>query len=148
MMNKIVPYKLSQLRVLSFSTLLLLLGMAAQAAPDPILLGQKCTGCHALPPGSGVDDGRFKPGAHAEHAMIACDQCHTTGADDDHVNGVIALKPELEYQYGQAVPWPSLGSGSCGGLGHPFQPLACHERMPEAKCIWIPGKSCRPMPKP
>jgi len=138
----------SRLKILPFSIVFLIISLTAQATPNPVLLGKKCGGCHALPPGSGPDNGPFKPGAHAEHATIACEQCHGTGAEDDHVNGVISLKPEFEYQYGNAVPWPSIGSGSCGGKGFSFRPQGCHERMPNAKCFWVPGKNCRPVDKP
>ncbi|MDD5758465.1 MAG: hypothetical protein PHI06_05220 [Desulfobulbaceae bacterium] len=128
---------------LPFALAALMFTMSAQATPSPILLGKKCGGCHALPPGTGEEHGPFKPGAHTQHIALSCDQCHNSGIEDDHINGIISLKPELEYQYGYAVPWPSVGSGSCGGLGHPFRPTGCHEQMPKAKCFWIPGKNCR-----
>jgi hypothetical protein len=125
--------------------LILSIGIAANAATSPTEFGKECGGCHAIPPGSGQDHGPFKPGAHAAHAALACQQCHPTVSDHSHINGVVSLNPGLEYQYGNAVPWPTLGSGSCGGLGFPFQPSGCHERMPNAKCNWLPGKSCTPV---
>ena len=131
-------------RVVPIILLLLAMGVAAAAGPMPALMGKKCSGCHALPPGSGPDNGRFKPGAHVEHLALSCDRCHSTGFEADHVNGVITIKAEIEYQYGTKVPWPSAGSGSCGGLGYPFRPQGCHERMPDAKCFWVPGKNCQP----
>ncbi|MBA3013337.1 MAG: hypothetical protein KKD63_06735 [Proteobacteria bacterium] len=114
-------------------------------------LGKTCGGCHALPPGTGPEDGRFKPGSHAEHKMFSCESCHTVGftnITEEHVNGKISLKPEIEYQYGTDVPWPSIGSGTCGGLGHPYQLQGCHEQMPDARCFWVPGKKCQTLENP
>lgn len=123
----------------------------AETTPDTTgRLGTNCGGCHALPPGTGPDDGRFKPGSHAEHGALACERCHTAGMaeiTEEHVNGTISLKPEIEYQYGTEVPWPSVGSGSCGGQGYPYPLTGCHEQMPDAKCFWVPGKKCQP-PEP
>lgn len=122
----------------------------AMAAPTPGAtgqLGKRCGECHAIPPGTGPDEGRFKPGSHAEHSKFTCDRCHPTGVSDtteEHVNGTISIKPEIEYQYGSEVPWPSMGSGTCGGLGYAYQLKGCHEQMPDAKCFWVPGKKCQP----
>jgi len=107
-----------------------------------------CSGCHGIPPGTGgPEDGRFKPGSHAEHRQFACDRCHPVGLADitaGHINGTISLKPEIEYQYGVEVPWPSIGSGTCGGRGYAYPLAGCHEQMPDAKCFWVPGKKCTP----
>lgn len=116
---------------------------AAQAITNPVFAQKKCDRCHATPPGSAPDDGRFKAGAHVEHAQILCNECHLTGIEDDHINGVITLKPEIGYQYGSQVPWPGTGGGSCGGSANPMQMPGCHERMAKAKCSWVPGKNCR-----
>lgn len=132
-----------RMKALPFVLGFLVIAVIAQATPSLLVLGEKCVGCHALPPGTGEEHGLFKPGAHAEHITLSCDQCHRTGLENDHINGIISLKSELEYQHGEAIPWPSLGSGSCGGLGHPFQPTGCHAQMPKAKCFWIPGKNCQ-----
>lgn len=130
-------------QLLPLSILFMLIGMTVQATPNPNVFAEECRGCHGMPLGRGQDNARFKMGAHAEHATIVCDQCHTTGAADDHVNGVISLRSEIEYQYGSEVPWPSMGGGSCGGLDHPFQLTGCHEQRSTAKCVWSPGKNCR-----
>lgn len=109
-------------------------------------LGKACGGCHAIPPGAGHGDGRFKPGSHVEHNKFSCDRCHLTGISDtteEHVDGKVSLRPEIEYQYGAEVPWPSLGSGSCGGFGYPYLLAGCHEQMPNATCFWVPGKKCQ-----
>lgn len=128
-------------KVLALSLAFLVIGTtAAQAITNPVFAQKKCDRCHAMPP---EDDGRFKAGAHDEHATILCNECHLTGIEDDHVNGVITLKTEIEYQYGSQVPWPGTGGGSCGGSGTPMQMPGCHERLPKAKCFWVPGKSCR-----
>jgi len=136
-------HRLARIVVCALGGLLLAQGAQAVTPSKPTLLGAECRGCHGLPPGSGEEEGPFKPGAHAEHREISCERCHTSGLEPSHIDGIIALRPELEYQYGPSVPWPSVGSGSCGGRGRPFQPTACHQAMPQAKCFWIPGKSCR-----
>lgn len=144
------------LRCLMFcaACMALLLGSRAMAAQIPESMGQegkRCDACHAIPPGTGPEDGRFKPGAHAQHVKFGCDRCHPDAADtisEAHVDGVVRLKPEIEYQYGSELPWPSMGSGSCGGLGYPYPPTGCHQRMPNATCAWVPGKQCQPPAKP
>lgn len=128
--------------ILAFSSI----AMADSGPNTSGKLEKPCGGCHAIPPGSGPGDGRFKPGSHVEHSKLSCDRCHLGGIDEikeEHVNGTITLRPEIEYQYGTEIPWPSIGSGTCGGLGYPYPLAGCHEQMPDATCFWVPGKKCQ-----
>jgi len=126
--------------------LILLLGLAcalAWAEENSIPEASDCVNCHGMPPG--VDDSNHSnnPGAHLVHKALGCESCHADGVNPDHINGIISVLPEVGYEFGDSIPWPGQGGGSCGGQYGLPMPTGCHTERADMSCLWIPGDSCK-----
>ncbi len=123
-----------------------MLGLAVAVGLVPgTVFGAKigdCRACHGIVPGVDGKEKNFNPGAHPVHAKLPCAACHREGGGARHIDGIITLRPAIDYSLGSDLSWPSGGGGSCGGKVFSVEAKGCHAR-PLAICRWEPEGQCR-----